>query len=243
MKKRSVLQFGLYCVYTALVGSLLAATNDNKTSTSAALKPAQESANVAKNTSTLHPTVPKGAVVLASSGPIYMLGKSNTRARIARARAAQREAAAAAAARRQTNQTAQATNNSASPVQTGQPNNSVAPAFVSPTYSPVVLMPTTSSTNEVGRIEKPQDEGPKAQPIAEVSGPLFDDKDPLFNYQREQAVKGNPESEFALGIRFLNGVGVPQDDKLAREWLEKAAAHGNLRARAKLHELDNRRDF
>jgi TPR repeat protein len=73
----------------------------------------------------------------------------------------------------------------------------------------------------------------------ETSGPEYNDRDPLLGYQLDQAAKGNPESEYAVAIRYLTGNGVPRDPQLGREWLEKSSAHGNLRACAKLRELQH----
>jgi hypothetical protein len=43
--------------------------------------------------------------------------------------------------------------------------------------------------------------------------------------------------QYKLGIRFLNGDGVPQDKKFAKEWLERAAGNGNSDAKKALSAL------
>ena len=60
----------------------------------------------------------------------------------------------------------------------------------------------------------------------------------LVAAQKEQAEKGRPWSQFALGMRYLNGDGVPADPKVGRQWLEKSAAQGESEAVKKLKELD-----
>jgi TPR repeat protein len=42
-----------------------------------------------------------------------------------------------------------------------------------------------------------------------------------------------------MGLRYLDGNGVVQSDALAREWLTKASANGNLKARARLRALNS----
>lgn len=60
----------------------------------------------------------------------------------------------------------------------------------------------------------------------------------LVAAQREQAEKGRPGSQYALGLRYLNGDGVPADPKVGRQWIEKSAAQGESEAVKKLKELD-----
>jgi hypothetical protein len=112
---------------------------------------------------------------------------------------------------------------------------------VNPTLNPnpslnrIAIRPAAPVVRSPAKAEVPPVE--KALPISVARGPAFDDRDPLLGYQQEQAAKGNPESQYAMGVRHLTGNGVVQDEGLAREWLEKASANGNLRARTKLREL------
>jgi TPR repeat protein len=66
---------------------------------------------------------------------------------------------------------------------------------------------------------------------------VFDERAAVVRYQSQQAAKGNPEALYAMGIRFLNGIYVAQNEVQARDYLEQAKKKGNLRARAKLEEL------
>jgi hypothetical protein len=77
-------------------------------------------------------------------------------------------------------------------------------------------------------------------PISQAGGPLYNDSDPLLEYQKQHAAKGNPQSQYALGMRYLTGAGVEQSDVLARQWLERSSEGGNLRARAELRKLPPR---
>jgi hypothetical protein len=124
-----------------------------------------------------------------------------------------------------------------------QPNTFTPPPRAYANYANAVPRPAgtnvlTNSSSKTNTTETARSEGPKVLPLYEANGPAYNDSDPLLGYQREQAEKGNPESQYAIGLRYLNGVGVEQNDVLAREWLEKASAGGNLRARAKLRELN-----
>jgi TPR repeat protein len=135
-----------------------------------------------------------------------------------------------------------ATNNSSANASTTTANNNnTPPAAVPYNYSNFQVQRPLVTTNapHTNVTEKVKSDLPRPQPITEASGPEYNDRDPLLNYQREQAEKGNPESQYAMGVRYLNGTGVDQSDSLAREWLEKASAGGNLKARARLREMDN----
>lgn len=61
--------------------------------------------------------------------------------------------------------------------------------------------------------------------------------DPLLAFQMRNAEKGVPESEYAMGIRYLTGNGVRQDEAMGRELIQSAAKHGSLRAREKMFEI------
>lgn len=129
-------------------------------------------------------------------------------------------------------------------VSANTPANAPNPAIsYTPNAVPYLVRPpqiSANATNVPSRIsaaKKAEPETPKSPPIYEASGPPFNDRDPLLAYQQEQADKGNPESQYAIGMRYLNGTGLEQSDQLARQWLEKASANGNLRAREKLREL------
>jgi hypothetical protein len=86
---------------------------------------------------------------------------------------------------------------------------------------------------------------PKTEPGPIMSAPagvrnteqVFDDKETLLSYQKEQAEKGNAESQYAVGIRYLTGNGLEKNEQLAIEWLQRASSGGNLKARAKLRDL------
>ena len=62
----------------------------------------------------------------------------------------------------------------------------------------------------------------------------------VVNFQRQNAVSGNPLSQYDLGMRYLKGDGVEQDDKQALEWLKLAAQNGNGRAKKELSALEGR---
>ena len=45
-------------------------------------------------------------------------------------------------------------------------------------------------------------------------------------------------AQYALGMRYLTGNGVPQDDAQGRKWLEKSAKNGESRAVKELAKLE-----
>lgn len=52
-----------------------------------------------------------------------------------------------------------------------------------------------------------------------------------------QATNGSASAESSLGFRYLKGQGVPKDEALGRQWLQKAAADGDAEAASKLAAL------
>jgi TPR repeat protein len=188
----------------------------------------------------------KITVVAAPGSYIYVMPKSGARSVLQQQRlAAQR----AEAARRQAAAQAQLTN----PIPEA-PVPAVAPALTYPVAPPNFQTPAQSylvrpATINPGPIQAApvkqapkkmaptEPAEPKSRPIWEASGPEYNDRDSLLGYQQEQAEKGNPESEYALGMRYLTGNGVPTNLDLGRDWLERSSAHGNLRAREKLRQL------
>lgn len=59
----------------------------------------------------------------------------------------------------------------------------------------------------------------------------------IINFQRQNAASGNPSAQYDLGMRYLRGNGVEQDDAQAAEWLKLAAQNGNGRAKKELAAL------
>ena len=58
-----------------------------------------------------------------------------------------------------------------------------------------------------------------------------------FEFYKRRAGEGSDDAQYQLGVRYLAGKGTPPDEKLAREWFEKAAKQGHKQAGQKLAEL------
>lgn len=58
-----------------------------------------------------------------------------------------------------------------------------------------------------------------------------------LKFYQEQAEKGDAYGQYRMGIRYLEGDGVPKDLAKARDYLSKAAAQGNKEATAELAKL------
>jgi hypothetical protein len=58
-----------------------------------------------------------------------------------------------------------------------------------------------------------------------------------LKFYQEQAEKGDAYGQYRMGIRYLEGDGVPKDLAKARDYLSKAAAQGNKEAAAELAKL------
>jgi Sel1 repeat len=62
-------------------------------------------------------------------------------------------------------------------------------------------------------------------------------KERMLKWHQDLAETGDPFGEYKMGMRHLSGDGVPKDAIKAREWLEKASAHGDSEAAAALKKL------
>jgi hypothetical protein len=93
--------------------------------------------------------------------------------------------------------------------------------------------------NSLKGILSPQSRGAPGESAGRETTQAQDDEsqERLVKAQKEWAENGNPSAQYSLGIRYQKGDGVSQDDKLARKWLEKAAAQGNAEAKAVLADL------
>jgi len=60
---------------------------------------------------------------------------------------------------------------------------------------------------------------------------------PAITVFREMAKQGNAEAQAVLGVMYRRGQGVRRSSLRAFVWLSRAASHGNLRAKAELHEV------
>ena len=58
--------------------------------------------------------------------------------------------------------------------------------------------------------------------------------DALFDFQMNQAQKGNAEAQFKVGEMYETGFGVKQDKKEAEKWITRAADQGHETASFKL---------
>ena len=56
------------------------------------------------------------------------------------------------------------------------------------------------------------------------------DEDDVLRYCREAADSGSKDAQFELGLMYLDGIGVEQDEDQALEWLARASRQGHERA-------------
>lgn len=174
----------------------------------------------------------------------YVIGKAGNRARLAQIqrneaiRRQQQQLQVQQQQKAQREQAAAAGNQNTPPVP--NPPTQVTPfSAARPFYAYRQVMPSSTNVPAKAKTIARSIDSPRSQPVSEFSGPAYNDADPLLSYQREQADKGNPESQYAMALRYLDGNGVMQSDAIARDWLAKALANGNLKARAKLRTLNN----
>jgi TPR repeat protein len=62
-------------------------------------------------------------------------------------------------------------------------------------------------------------------------------EDRVVTFQRQSALSGNRTAQYDLGMRYLRGDGVEQDNAQAEHWLKLAAAQGESRAARALAQL------
>jgi hypothetical protein len=93
---------------------------------------------------------------------------------------------------------------------------------------PVSAVKAEAGTNSPPPVPRGPEDAPKVSATTE---------DPIVEYQKADAAKGFPEAQFALGIRYLSGNGVTQDEAKGKELIRAAADQGSERAREKAREL------
>jgi len=82
-----------------------------------------------------------------------------------------------------------------------------------------------------------------AVPVASAPAPVQaarvdpDREQRVINFQRQNAISGNPSAQYDLGMRYLKGDGLEKDLEQARHWLSLAAKAGNGRAKKQLAAL------
>ena len=59
-----------------------------------------------------------------------------------------------------------------------------------------------------------------------------------LQWQMDRAEKGSDPAQYALGMRYLTGDGVPKDLEKAKKWLRESAKNGNADAKKKLPEVE-----
>jgi hypothetical protein len=51
------------------------------------------------------------------------------------------------------------------------------------------------------------------------------------------AANGNDNAQWKLGLGYIEGIGVPHDERKAAVWFKRAANHGDIRAQSALSDL------
>jgi TPR repeat protein len=63
-------------------------------------------------------------------------------------------------------------------------------------------------------------------------------EDSILEFQKKSATSGFSESQYALGMRYLVGDGVPKDEAKAKELIKQASNGSSTKARAKMWEFE-----
>jgi localization factor PodJL len=121
------------------------------------------------------------------------------------------------------------------------PDRSVLPA-ADPQLSGPAPTPAMRTGEVTGSLPPPQADAPTlaSQPAARKPAPNAAETLPnaIGNAAlRSAAVAGNPAAEYEIGVRFIEGRGVPQSFEAAAHWLARAADHGLAPAQYRLGSL------
>jgi len=117
-------------------------------------------------------------------------------------------------------------------VRPAPPNSTPAPA--APAQQQQVTPPPAAPAYQP--VDRPVVTAKPADPVKAAAEKAKNDEK-QFDFFRRRAEEGSDHAQYELGMRYLSGRGVAQDDKLGREWLAKAAKNGNTQASKKLAEL------
>jgi|GEM_PF-1821451 len=114
------------------------------------------------------------------------------------------------------------------------------PRVSNPLPATVAVPPTSNPSDRLVRPEVQSPVTTEHQKTENPSGWLtvtITNEDPILDYQKRDAAKGFPEAQYALGIRYLTGNGVPKDQAKGEELVNRAYKNGSLRAREKIWEM------
>lgn len=63
----------------------------------------------------------------------------------------------------------------------------------------------------------------------------------IIDFQKQRALSGSDSAQYDLGMRYLNGDGVPKSIPEGRQWLEMSAKQGNTMAIRKLEQMKTKK--
>jgi TPR repeat protein len=102
-----------------------------------------------------------------------------------------------------------------------------------PAPAPGAPAPATAPAQPPGPYVKPNYNSPPATDAEKAEA-----EKKLLNYQKMRAEAGSDNAQYEMGMRYLTGKGVEQDETQAKAWFEKAAKQGNTLATKKLEEIN-----
>jgi TPR repeat protein len=98
--------------------------------------------------------------------------------------------------------------------------------------------PSATGTTTAKPAEKPSAAvAGKTNVAPAITSGTYTEHDTFLEFQKSQAKKGFPQSQYIMALRYLSGNGVPKDEAKARELLAAAAKQGHVKSREKLLEL------
>ena len=124
------------------------------------------------------------------------------------------------------------------PLQTNAPAQTAPGIKPVPGGKPLPVVPGTPAiarqirTQAVVRLPRPPVDPVKAKAAKEEAVRK------TVEFQKKRASEGFESAQYELGLRYLKGDGVPQDEMMGRKWLRLSAVNGYGPAIRKVEELD-----
>ena len=105
---------------------------------------------------------------------------------------------------------------------------------IEPQLRPQPPRATQGAANASGAVAVTPKAPPTAAELESQKGELSMEEKKKVQWQMDRAEKGSDPAQYSLGMRYLEGKGVPKDLKKARKWLTESAKQGNADAKKAL---------
>ena len=98
-------------------------------------------------------------------------------------------------------------------------------AFISSVSASALSFPASTHAHDLSPVHR---NGSATSPS--IPAEILENEYAVFEWYKEHAEKGDAESQFQLGLMYINGEGVTSDDYEAMKWLSRSAEQGHKAA-------------